>query len=91
MLCRRIIPFLALLGAVAACEPKPPVEPKRIDEVRPVPPAYKVISYTIQRRDLIASLAKASENSIRLVPVYQNVSMFQSFEHRLFDIKPKSV
>lgn len=60
--------------------------PKFIDEVRPIPPSLKVISYTIQRRDLQEALTKIRENPIRLVPVFQSVSSTESYEYRVFDI-----
>jgi len=60
--------------------------PKFIDEIRPIPPSLKVVSYTIQRRDLQDALTKIRENPIRLVPVYQSVSSSESYEYRIFDI-----
>jgi type II secretory pathway component PulC len=65
--------------------------PKFIDEVRPIPPALRVITYTIQRRDLQGALTKISENPIRLVPVFQTVSSVESYEYRIFDITRDSV
>jgi type II secretory pathway component PulC len=65
--------------------------PKFIDEVRPIPPSLRVISYTIQRRDLQDALTKIGENPIRLVPVFQTVSSVESYEYRVFDITRDSV
>jgi type II secretory pathway component PulC len=65
--------------------------PKFIDDVRPIQPALKVISYTIQRRDLQDALTKIRENPIRLVPVFQSVSSTESYEYRVFDIAVEGV
>lgn len=65
--------------------------PKFIEDVRPIPPSLKVISYTIQRRDLQDALTKIRENPIRLVPVFQTVSSTESYEYRIFDITKSSV
>jgi hypothetical protein len=66
-------------------------DPKFIDEIRPIPPALKIISYTIQRRDLQDALTKITENPIRLVPVFQSVSTTESYEYRIFDINQYGV
>jgi len=66
-------------------------EPKFIDDVRPIPPSLKVVSYTIQRSQLRASLTKIRENPIRLVPIFQSVSSSESYEYRVFDIAADSV
>jgi len=65
-------------------------EPRFIEDIRPVPPFLKVMSFAIQRRDLHETLARSNENAIRLVPVYQNVSVRQSYEYRVFDVKESS-
>jgi type II secretory pathway component PulC len=65
--------------------------PKFIEDVRPILPSLKVISYTIQRRDLQDTLTKIRENPIRLVPVFQTVSSTESYEYRIFDITRSSV
>jgi type II secretory pathway component PulC len=65
-------------------------EPRFIEDIRPVPPALKVMSFAIQRRDLQETLTRTNENAIRLVPVYQNVSVRQSYEYRVFDVKDSS-
>ena len=68
------------------CVSHPVKTPKFIDEVRPIPPSLKVITYTIQRKDLQNALTKIRENPIRLVPVFQTVSSTESYEYRIFDI-----
>lgn len=65
-------------------------EPRFIEDIRPVPPVVKVMSFAIQRRDLQEALTHTNENTIRLVPVYQNVSVRQSYEYRVFDVKDAS-
>lgn len=79
-----------ILG-VAGCKPPIAPEPKRIEEIRPIPPALRVTSFTVQRRDLVAALGRGAENSIRLVPVYETVASRTSFEHRAFDVRPGGV
>ena len=83
------------LGAVVllsqGCSPSITREPKFIDDVRPIPPSLKVVSYTIQRNQLRASLTKIRENPIRLVPIFQSVSSSESYEYRVFDIAADSV
>jgi type II secretory pathway component PulC len=74
------------LVLTAGCSAGKVREPKFIDDVRPIPPVLKVISYTIQRRDLQESLTRIKENPIRLVPVFQSVSPAESYEYRIFDI-----
>lgn len=86
----RVLGIVAALVSVSACGAVSSVEPRFIEDIRPVPPPTKVVSYSIQRRDLQESLQDAQENSIRLVPVYQSVSSRQSYEYRLFDVKPAS-
>ena len=83
---------LLLLGVVTSgCSGHGKAEPKFIEDVRPVPPAQKVLSYTIQRRDLQNALVKIGESPIRLVPVYQSVSAGESYEYRIFDVRNDSV
>ena len=65
--------------------------PKFIDDVRPIPPSLKIVSHTIQRSQLRASLTKIRENPIRLVPIFQTVSSSESYEYRVFDIAADSV
>jgi type II secretory pathway component PulC len=78
---------VVLIGfSVQGCFSASVKSPKFIDEVRPIPPSLKVISYTIQRRDLQEALTKIRENPIRLVPVFQTVSSTESYEYRVFDI-----
>jgi type II secretory pathway component PulC len=86
----RVLGTVATLVSLSACGAVSPSEPKFIEDIRPLPPPTKVVSYSIQRRDLQEALQDAQENSIRLVPVYQSVSSRQSYEYRLFDVKPAS-
>ncbi len=86
----RVLGTVAALVSLSACGAVSPSEPKFIEDIRPLPPPTKVVSYSIQRRDLQEALQDAQENSIRLVPVYQSVSSRQSYEYRLFDVKPAS-
>lgn len=67
------------------------VEPKYIEEIRPVAPTHKVISYTIQRNDLRDALTRLRESPIRLVPVFQSVTSTESYEYRVFDIDSNGV
>jgi len=83
--------FAALMVlVVSGCGVSRPSEPKYIDDIRPVPPPLKVVTYSIQRRDLQEALGSAKDNAVRLVPVYQSVSSRQSYEYRIFDVKPES-
>jgi|688.fasta_scaffold736240_2 type II secretory pathway component PulC len=66
-------------------------QPKRIEEIRPNPPIFKSYSLTIQRRDFKSQLGRAGENTIRLVPVFQSAVNPESFVHRVFDVRPKSI
>lgn len=91
MCLRRSLFFVACLCVMSACSVSTPREPKFIEDIRPVPPALKVINFNIQRKDLLETLQRSEENSIRLVPVYQNVSVRQTYEYRVFDIKEGSV
>jgi type II secretory pathway component PulC len=86
----QILSGLMVVIGFSACGAVTPTDPKFIEEIRPVPPPTKVVSYSIQRRDLQEALQDAHENTIRLVPVYQSVSSRQSYEYRLFDVKPAS-
>lgn len=81
--------LLSVLGG--GCATQRAREPKFIDDIRPIPPALKVISYTIQRRDLQNALIRIREHSVRLVPVYQSVSTTESYEYRIFDVGQGSV
>lgn len=66
-------------------------QPKKIEEIRPTPPVFKSISFTIQRKDYIAQLSRVGDNTVRLVPVFQSAIASESYVHRVFDVKPKSV
>jgi hypothetical protein len=78
-------------GSVVGCVRPARQEPKRIEDIRPIPPALRVTNFTVQRRDLVSALARGVENSIRLVPVYETVSARVSYEHRAFDVRPQGV
>lgn len=79
-----------LIGAVG-CGIQRNKDPKFIEDIRPIPPALKVNSFTIQRRDLQQAIARLADTPIRLVPVYQTVSSTESYEYRVFDVTPDSV
>lgn len=76
---------------VHGCTPQAPLEPKRIEEIRPIPPLLKVTTFTIQRNDFRNAVLRGPDNAIRLVPVYETVASRGSFENRLFEIRPGSV
>jgi type II secretory pathway component PulC len=77
--------------ALSGCGASKVRQPKFIDDVRPIPPVLKVISYAIQRRDLQEALTRIKENPIRLVPVFQSVSPAESYEYKIFDIGQSGV
>lgn len=77
----------ALVAVCAGCGPATPLQPKFIEDIRPIPPSLKMLSYTIQRKTLQDALVRLQENPIRLVPVYQSVSSTDSYEYRIFDIQ----
>lgn len=81
----------AIVACVLGCVSQTVREPKYIDDIRPIPPAIKVSSFTIQRRDLQAALLRLGEVPVRLVPIYQSVTSTESYEYRLFDVTPDSV
>lgn len=83
---RLVIAAFAVAFSLGACIKPNTVEPRFINDIRPVPPTHKVISYSIQRKDLRQALTRLRENPIRLVPVFQSVSTTESFEYRIFDI-----
>jgi type II secretory pathway component PulC len=85
-----VVSLMVALGSQGCFSPVVK-SPKFIDEVRPIPPSRRLISYTIQRRDLHNALTKIRENPIRLVPVFQTVSSVESYEYRVFDITRDSV
>jgi type II secretory pathway component PulC len=80
-----------VLLLAAGCGASKVREPKFIEDVRPIPPVLKVISYAIQRRDLQDELTRIKESPIRLVPVFQSVSPAESYEYRIFDISESGV
>jgi type II secretory pathway component PulC len=82
---------LVLCGVLfSACSATQLREPKFIDDIRPVPPPLKVVHYSIQRKDLQDSLSRQGDNVIRLVPVFDNVSVKESYAYRLFDVQETS-
>jgi type II secretory pathway component PulC len=81
----------AIFVVAQGCSPAVTPSPKFIDDVRPIPPSLKIVSHTIQRNQLRASLTKIRENPIRLVPVFQSVSASESYEYRVFDIAADGV
>ena len=89
---RRVIALsLAAVGlVVVGCSSSSLREPRFIDDIRPVPPPMKVLHYSIQRRDLQDALVRQGVNSIRLVPVFENLSVTQSYSYRLFDVHEDS-
>lgn len=89
---RRVIALsLAVVGMlVGGCSSSSLREPRFIDDIRPVPPPMKVLHYSIQRKDLQDALVRQGVNSIRLVPVFENLSVTQSYSYRLFDVHEDS-
>jgi hypothetical protein len=87
----RVLIACIVVGSVFGCAPQKIREPKYIHDIRPIPPAIKVSSFTIQRRDLQAALLRLGEVPVRLVPIYQSVTSTESYEYRLFDVTPDSV
>ncbi len=89
---RRVIALsLAVVGMlVGGCASSSLREPRFIDDIRPVPPPMKVLHYSIQRKDLQDALVRQGVNSIRLVPVFENLSVTQSYSYRLFDVHEDS-
>ncbi len=89
---RRVIALsLAVVGMlVGGCSSSSLRGPRFIDEIRPVPPPMKVLHYSIQRKDLQDALVRQGVNSIRLVPVFENLSVTQSYSYRLFDVHEDS-
>ena len=65
-------------------------EPRFIDDIRPVPPPLKVTHFAIQRRDLQDALTRQGDNAIRLVPVFDNIAVKETYSYRLFDIHDDS-
>jgi len=83
---RSVVMIIVASSALFGCASNGPLGPKFVDEIRPIAPALRIMSYTIQRRDLQDALTKITENPIRLVPVFQSVSTTESYEYRIFDI-----
>jgi type II secretory pathway component PulC len=83
--------LVAIMGIlVGGCSSSSLREPRYIDDIRPVPPPMKVLHYSIQRKDLQDALVQQGVNTIRLVPVFENLSVSQSYTYRLFDVQEGS-
>jgi type II secretory pathway component PulC len=80
----------AVAMVVGGCSGTSLREPKYIDDIRPVPPPMKVLHYTIQRKDLQDALVQQGINTVRLVPVFDNLSVSQTYSYRLFDVQEGS-
>jgi type II secretory pathway component PulC len=89
---KRVIALCAVAIAllVGGCSASSMREPKFIDDIRPVPPPMKVLHYSIQRKDLQDALVQQGVNTIRLVPVFDTLSVSQSYSYRLFDVQEGS-
>lgn len=81
---------IALGGGAIGCGPTSPPQPKFIEDIRPIPPAMKEVSFAIQRRDFEHALEQEGEAPPRLVPVFATVASRESYEYRIFDLKPGS-
>jgi type II secretory pathway component PulC len=81
----------AVLGvSMVSCSSTSLKEPRFIEDIRPVPPPLKVMHLSIQRRDLQEALNRQGDNAIRLVPVFDNISVKQTYSYRLFDVNENS-
>lgn len=89
---KRVIALCSVAVAilVGGCSASSIREPKFIDDIRPVPPPMKVLHYSIQRKDLQDALVQQGINTIRLVPVFDNLSVSQTYSYRLFDVQEGS-
>lgn len=88
---RALVVFSGVLSGVLGCGAVGIKEPKFIDDIRPVPPPFKVSSYAIQRRDLQDALSRSGDNTARLVPVFDNISVKETYSYRIFDVRDGSV
>jgi type II secretory pathway component PulC len=86
----RLLVLVLFAVVVSACASTGIREPKFIDDIRPVPPPLKVVHYSIQRKDFQDALTRQGDNAIRLVPVFDSVSVKESFSYRLFDVHENS-
>lgn len=89
----RLICFLSVIAlafSLAACSSNSLREPRLIEDIRPVPPPLKIMHLSIQRRDLQEALTRQGDNAIRLVPVFDNISVKQTYSYRLFDVNQNS-
>jgi type II secretory pathway component PulC len=86
----RLLVLIIFAVVVSACASTGIREPKFIDDIRPVPPPLKVVHYSIQRKDFQDALTRQGDNAIRLVPVFDSVSVKESFSYRLFDVHENS-
>ena len=93
MFCKRVLAAallcISFLSAVGCFSDKK-IEPKFIEDIRPISPVTKSTSYSIQRKDFLDALTRSQENTIRLVPVYSSLASGTAYEYRVFDIRPSS-
>jgi len=82
--------LVALSAGALGCGPANPPQPKFIEDIRPIPPAMKEVSFAIQRKDFERALEQEGEAPPRLVPVFATVASRESYEYRIFDLKPGS-
>ena len=85
-----VVCALVLGLSISGCSSTSLKEPRFIDDIRPVPPPLRVIHLSIQRRDLQEALTRQGENAIRLVPVFDNIAVKQTYSYRLFDVRENS-
>jgi type II secretory pathway component PulC len=85
-----IVRFVVVALVLTSCSSTSLREPRFIDDIRPVPPPLKVMHLSIQRRDLQEALTRQGDNAIRLVPVFDNIAIKQSYSYRLFDVHENS-
>jgi type II secretory pathway component PulC len=82
--------FVVVALMLTSCSSTALKEPRFIDDIRPVPPPLKVMHLSIQRRDLQEALTRQGDNAIRLVPVFDNIGVKQTYSYRLFDVHENS-
>lgn len=86
----RIVGAVVLAVSLTSCSSTALKEPRFIEDIRPVPPPLKVMHLSIQRKDLQEALNRQGDNAIRLVPVFDNISVKQTYSYRLFDVHENS-
>ena len=90
MRCVLVLGMVAFSLLLAGCSAGGAKEPRFIEDIRPVPPPLKVTHFSIQRRDLQDALTRQGDNAIRLVPVFDNIAVKETYSYRLFDIHDDS-